>query len=196
LLFAALLAPLLSSTVFAVSAFIKPLVIRGLLFLLIVSSFTLNLRYPSLHLRCLSLPTYLLRLSTYHIPLSRCTFLAFLVFLIINGLIFIPHPPIFYLSLETSTEIRKYTKELYSTILEQETGQSTGFMPVGFIELATEPDRLEEYRRIAAFNRRCGVDVQEIGPADVKTLFPLCETADVLSGFYVKDDGRVNPGER
>jgi glycine/D-amino acid oxidase-like deaminating enzyme len=69
-------------------------------------------------------------------------------------------------------------------------------MPVGFIELATEPDRLEEYRRIAAFNRRCGVDVREIGPADVQGLFPLCETADVLSGFYVQDDGRVNPGER
>ena len=50
---------------------------------------------------------------------------------------------------ETSTEIRKYTKALYSS-LEAETGQSTGFKPCGFIELATEPDRLEEYRRIAA----------------------------------------------
>jgi len=94
---------------------------------------------------------------------------------------------------ETSTDIRKYTKELYSTILEQETGQSTGFKPVGFIELATEPDRLEEYRRIAAFNRRCGVDVHEISTGEVKSLFPLCETEDVLAGFYVTDDGRVNP---
>ena len=31
---------------------------------------------------------------------------------------------------ETSTEFRKYSKELYSRILEEETGQSTGFMPV------------------------------------------------------------------
>ena len=37
---------------------------------------------------------------------------------------------------ETSTELRKYTKELY-TNLEAETGQSTGFKPCGFIELAT-----------------------------------------------------------
>lgn len=93
---------------------------------------------------------------------------------------------------ETSTEIRKYTKELYST-LEAETGQSTGFKPVGFIELATEPDRLEEYRRVAAINRKFGVDVQEIGPKDVASLFPYCRTDDILSGFYVKDDGRVNP---
>src|SRR6476620_4489773 len=42
---------------------------------------------------------------------------------------------------ETSTEMRKYTRDLYSR-LEAETGQATGFSRVGFIELATEPDRL------------------------------------------------------
>ena len=93
---------------------------------------------------------------------------------------------------ETSTELRKYTRDLYSR-LETETGQSTGFKPVGFIELASEPDRLEEYRRIATFNRRCGVDVHEISPKEVEQLFPLCRTDDLLAGFYVKDDGRVNP---
>jgi len=95
---------------------------------------------------------------------------------------------------ETSTNMRKYSKRLYAE-LEKETGQSTGFMPVGFIELATNSDKLEEYRRIAAFNRTCGVDVHEISPSEVKSLFPLCRTDDVISGFYVKDDGRVNPAE-
>lgn len=94
---------------------------------------------------------------------------------------------------ETSTEIRKYSKELYREVLERETGQSTGFKPVGFVELAADKDRLEEYRRVAAFNRKCGVEVEEIGPSDVKNLFPLCKTEDILAGFYVKDDGRVNP---
>ena len=69
---------------------------------------------------------------------------------------------------ETSTEFRKYTKELYRRGLEEETGQSTGFNPCGFIELATSHDRLEEYRRIAAFNRKCGVAVREIGPMEVR----------------------------
>ena len=61
------------------------------------------------------------------------------------------------------------------------------------IELATNADRLEEYRRISSFNRRCGVDVHEISPQEVKKLFPLCETGDLLAGFYVENDGRVNP---
>src|SRR5262245_54491646 len=93
---------------------------------------------------------------------------------------------------ETSTEMRKYTRDLYRR-LEAETGQATGFMPVGFIEVAADADRLEEYRRVAAFNRWCGVDVHEISPAEVKRLFPLAKVDDILAGFYVKEDGRANP---
>src|SRR3974390_1355478 len=37
---------------------------------------------------------------------------------------------------ETSTEMRKYTRDLYGRP-PAETGQETGFKPVGFIELAT-----------------------------------------------------------
>jgi glycine cleavage system aminomethyltransferase T/glycine/D-amino acid oxidase-like deaminating enzyme len=93
---------------------------------------------------------------------------------------------------ETSTEMRKYTRDLYAR-LEAETGVSTGFKPVGFIELAADRDRLEEYRRIAAFNRHCGVDVHEISAAQVAERFPLARTDDVLAGFYVEGDGRANP---
>ncbi len=93
---------------------------------------------------------------------------------------------------ETSTEMRKYTRDLYAR-LEAETGQATGFKPVGFIEVASEPDRLEEYRRVSAFNRYCGVDVQEISPSQVRDMFPLARTDDILAGFYVEGDGRADP---
>ncbi|HEX6870651.1 MAG TPA: FAD-dependent oxidoreductase, partial [Micromonosporaceae bacterium] len=93
---------------------------------------------------------------------------------------------------ETSTEMRKYTRDLYAR-LEAETGLATGFKPVGFIELAADEGRLEEYRRVAAFNRYCGIDVHEISPGEVKELFPLARTDDLLAGFYVEQDGRANP---
>jgi heterotetrameric sarcosine oxidase gamma subunit len=93
---------------------------------------------------------------------------------------------------QTSTSMRMYTRDLYAR-LESETGLATGFKPVGFVELATEPDRLEEFRRVAAFNRHCGVDVHEISAREVADLFPLARTDDVLAGFYVPGDGRVNP---
>jgi len=93
---------------------------------------------------------------------------------------------------ETSTEMRKYSRSLYAR-LEAETGQSTGLARIGFIEVASDRDRLEEYRRVAAFNRYCGVDVQEISPREVQELFPLARVDDIEAGFYVREDGRVNP---
>jgi heterotetrameric sarcosine oxidase gamma subunit len=93
---------------------------------------------------------------------------------------------------QTSTELRMYTRDLYAR-LEAETGQATGLKQVGLIELAVEPGRLEEYRRVAAFNRLCGVEVHEITPAEVARLFPLARVDDVLAGFYIPADGRVNP---
>jgi len=95
-------------------------------------------------------------------------------------------------SSETSTEMRKYSCDLYAR-LEEETGHSTGFRRTGFIECASDPDRLEEYRRVSAFNRHLGIDVHEISPAEIAELFPLARTDDLLAGFYVKEDGRADP---
>ena len=93
----------------------------------------------------------------------------------------------------TSMDHRMYTRELYSTILPQETGLETGFMPVGFIELACDKGRLEYFRRVAAFNRLCGINVEELSAQQVHQKFPLVQTEGVLAGFYVPEDGRVNP---
>ena len=93
---------------------------------------------------------------------------------------------------ETSTEVRKYSRDLYLK-LEQETGQATGLNLCGFIEVATDLGSLEEYRRVAAFNRYHGVGVDEISAKEVQDLFPIARVDDILAGFYIKDDGRVNP---
>src|SRR3954470_5202620 len=93
---------------------------------------------------------------------------------------------------ETSTGIRLYSRDLYAR-LEAETGVSTGFKPVGLIEAAADADRLHEYRRVAAFQRHFGLEVEEIGPREMKDLFPWAETDDLLAGFHVPGDGRVNP---
>lgn len=65
---------------------------------------------------------------------------------------------------ETLLGIRRHSMEMYKR-LEQETGLSTGFVPCGFIELAADKDRLEEYRRITQFNRLHGIEVHELSPS-------------------------------
>ncbi|RPH96796.1 MAG: FAD-dependent oxidoreductase [Lysobacterales bacterium] len=93
---------------------------------------------------------------------------------------------------ETSLGIRRHSRELYGR-LEAETGLSTGFMEVGFIEVAAGADRLEEYRRVTAFNRLHGNDVEEISPAEIQALFPYANLDGILAGFYTASDGRINP---
>lgn len=93
---------------------------------------------------------------------------------------------------ETLTGIRLYSRDLFAR-LEAETGLSTGFRPVGLIEAVGDTDRLEEYRRVAAFQRRLGLEVNEISPGEMAELFPLADMDGLISGFHVPGDGRVNP---
>ena len=93
---------------------------------------------------------------------------------------------------ETSTRMRLYSRDLYAR-LEAETGMATGFRPVGLVEAAADPSRLEEYRRVAVFQRRLGLEVEEVSSGEMAQLFPLARTDDLLAGFHVPGDGRVNP---
>ncbi len=93
---------------------------------------------------------------------------------------------------QTNTELRLYSRDLYAR-LEAETGVATGFRPVGLIEAAADAERLHEYRRVAAFQRHLGLDVDEISPREMSDLFGWARTDGLLAGFHVPGDGRVNP---
>jgi 4-methylaminobutanoate oxidase (formaldehyde-forming) len=92
----------------------------------------------------------------------------------------------------TGMKIAKYTRDLYAT-LEQETGFATGFDPVGLLQIAANPEILEDLRRKMTFGRSMGIDTHELSPGEVAKLWPLARTDDVLAGFLTADDGRVNP---
>jgi heterotetrameric sarcosine oxidase gamma subunit len=93
---------------------------------------------------------------------------------------------------ETALFFSRYSRDLYSR-LEQETGHSTGFRPVGHISLATSPRRQEALRREAAWMHGFGVEDVEISPRELADRWPLARTDDVLSAFYVADEGRADP---
>lgn len=95
-------------------------------------------------------------------------------------------------SSETMINMAMYTRDLYEK-LETETGLSTGFEPVGYLELATDREWLEGLRRVAGYARTFGHTVEEISPAEVQRMWPLFETDDVIAGFYCPHDGRTNP---
>jgi 4-methylaminobutanoate oxidase (formaldehyde-forming) len=90
---------------------------------------------------------------------------------------------------ETGVELAKYTRDLY-TGLEAETGYATGFNPVGLLQVAASEGTLEDLRRKATFNKYMGIESEEISPAEVKAMWPLARTDDVLAGFFAAKDGR------
>ena len=93
---------------------------------------------------------------------------------------------------ETALFFSRYSRDLYAR-LEAETGHSTGFRPVGHISLATTPQRQAALRREAAWMHGFGVQDTEISPRELADMWPLARTDDVLSAFYVADEGRADP---
>jgi heterotetrameric sarcosine oxidase gamma subunit len=93
---------------------------------------------------------------------------------------------------ETALFFSRYSRDLYAR-LEQETGHSTGFRPVGHISIATTPQRQEALRREAQWMHGFGVEDTEISAREVAEMWPLARTDDILSGFYVADEGRADP---
>lgn len=93
---------------------------------------------------------------------------------------------------ETECEIYTHGRDLYAN-LEKETGMSTGFRDVGYLQIANNEERVHEMRRLAPFMRRHGINIYEISPKETAELFPIGDLSDVLAGFYIPDDGRANP---
>ncbi len=95
---------------------------------------------------------------------------------------------------EAQTRLARYTQDLYRR-LEAETGQATGIIDCGSIQLAITEDKAHEMRRGCAMARCFGVENHEISPAEVQALWPLANVADLKAAFHFPNDGRVNPAD-
>ncbi|WP_392338107.1 FAD-dependent oxidoreductase [Loktanella salsilacus] len=94
---------------------------------------------------------------------------------------------------QNMTRLAKYSADLYST-LEAETGLATGLRQCGSITVALTAERQEELRRQAAMARVFGVEVNELSPSDILSLYPHLNMKDVVSGVHLPGDGQADPG--
>lgn len=90
------------------------------------------------------------------------------------------------------TELAKYTSELFAG-LEAETGQATGFRQNGSLALALHAERFEELKRGASMARQFGLEVEIVGPADIRSRYPLLNLDGVVGGVFLPKDGQTNP---
>ncbi len=92
------------------------------------------------------------------------------------------------------TRVLKYSVDLYKR-LAAETGLETGWKMTGCLRLATTPDRWTEFKRLATTARSFGMDMDLISPPEVKRMFPLLDTADLIGASWLPTDGQASPSD-
>ncbi|MGB3417534.1 MAG: FAD-dependent oxidoreductase [Mesorhizobium sp.] len=92
------------------------------------------------------------------------------------------------------TRVLKYSVDLYKG-LEAETGLATGWKMTGCLRLATNEDRWTEFKRLATTAKSFGMDMGLLSPAEVKKMWPLMETGDLVGASWLPTDGQASPSD-
>ncbi|TIO05044.1 MAG: FAD-binding oxidoreductase, partial [Mesorhizobium sp.] len=93
----------------------------------------------------------------------------------------------------TIMEMRAHSVRLYRDVLTAETGLSTGFHASGALRMTRSPERMAEFRHVQGLGRFVGYDFNILTPAELKNIYPLCETDGILGAFHEPNDGHVDP---
>ncbi|MEQ8967624.1 MAG: FAD-dependent oxidoreductase [Azospirillaceae bacterium] len=91
-------------------------------------------------------------------------------------------------------QIHKYSVDLYKG-LEEETGQPVSFHVTGNLRLACSQERMDEYRHYCGTANTIGVPFEMVGVDEIKRLWPLAETHDLVGAIYHPQDGHVAPAD-
>jgi sarcosine dehydrogenase len=92
------------------------------------------------------------------------------------------------------TQLLKYSVELYDK-LEVETGLATGWKMSGCLRLATNDQRMIDYKRQATMARSFGLDMEILSPKECMDLWPIMDGSDLAGGCYMPSDGQANPSD-
>ena len=65
----------------------------------------------------------------------------------------------------------------------------------GCLRLATNKDRWIEYQRLATTAQSFGMEMNLLSPSEVKKMFPLLETKDLVGASFLPTDGQASPSD-
>ena len=99
--------------------------------------------------------------------------------------------PLFNMSYSVG-QLHQYSVELYKR-LEAETGQAVGFHNTGNLRLATNRDRMDEYRNYQCTAETIGVECHLIGVEEIKKLWPLASMDGLVGALWHPTDGHIAP---
>ncbi|CAK7290090.1 Sarcosine dehydrogenase, mitochondrial [Vulpes lagopus] len=94
---------------------------------------------------------------------------------------------------DVEVELLAHTRRVVSRDLEEETGLHTGWIQNGGLFIASNRQRLDEYKRLMSLGKAYGVESHVLSPAETKALYPLMNVDDLYGTLYVPHDGTMDP---
>ncbi len=86
-----------------------------------------------------------------------------------------------------------YNIELYSKILEQETGQSVTWHGCGSFRLAYTDDELDWLKHTISVGKSLGFPMEIVTPDSIQTLHPFYNLEGVQAALHTPEDGHADP---
>ncbi|MDH3667997.1 MAG: FAD-dependent oxidoreductase [Paracoccaceae bacterium] len=94
----------------------------------------------------------------------------------------------------TLTNLINYSIDLYGQ-LEEETGQSCGWLQCGSLSISTNRDRTTTLKRQVSLGRAFGLEAELVDGKRAQELWPIANMSDVEAAIHSPADGRVNPSD-
>jgi glycine/D-amino acid oxidase-like deaminating enzyme len=96
----------------------------------------------------------------------------------------------------TETEIR-FSLEAIGVFerFQEEFGVDIGYRKIGYLFLVADAEDLRGFRERMALQRRLGVDVREISPAEARAIVPALRVDDLIAAVWGPTDGMAGPAE-
>src|ERR687892_1006218 len=94
----------------------------------------------------------------------------------------------------TETEVR-FSLEAIGVFerFEEEFSVDIGYRKIGYLFLVTDAADLAGFRERMALQRRLGVDVREISPAEAQAIVPALHVDDLVAAVWGPQDGMAGP---
>ncbi|NXV49406.1 SARDH protein, partial [Uria aalge] len=94
---------------------------------------------------------------------------------------------------DVEVELLAHTRDVVSRELPAETGLHTGWVQNGGLFIASNKQRLDEYKRLMSLGKVYGVESYVLTPSQTKDLYPLMNIDDLYGTLYVPKDGTMDP---
>lgn len=90
--------------------------------------------------------------------------------------------------------MQRYSAQLYRDLGDR-VDYPMNYHVTGSVRLGHTPERLQEFQRVAGMGRYQGMELDVLGPDEIRGRYPFVETHDLSGALYDPNDGDIDPAQ-